>query len=130
MDTSLKIIGRVHSKLKKIEDCPLQEAEQAPPASLEIFAEFRKGIEDLTAGSEIVILTWLHQADRSVIRCVTRNQFDKPKIGVFSTRSPDRPNPIGMHIAEVIAVENGMVHVSRLETLDGTPVLDIKPVLK
>lgn len=130
MDTSLKIIGRVHSKLKKIEDCPLQEAEQAPPASLEIFSEFREGIENLTAGSEIVILTWLHQADRSVVKCVTRNDYDKPKIGVFATRSPDRPNPIGLHVAEVVAVENGMVHVSRLETLDGTPVLDIKPVLK
>lgn len=130
MDTSLKIIGSVHTNLKKIEDCPFQEAEQAPPASLEIFLPFREGIEQLTAGTEIIILTWLHRADRSVIKCITRNNYNSPKIGVFSTRSPDRPNPIGLHIAKVMGVENGMIHVSRLEVLDGTPLLDIKPVIK
>src|SRR5262245_34933421 len=129
MDNSLKIIGKIHSELKKKEDCPLQENEDAPEATIEIFPEFAEGIKNIKKGSEIVLLTWLHEADRTVIKCVTRNNYDSPKIGVFSTRSPDRPNPIGIHTVKVISIENGYIKVSALEVLDQTPLIDIKPVI-
>lgn len=129
MDQSLKIIGLIHSDLKKKEDCPLQESEGAPAASIEIHPEFMEGIKDLKPGSHILVLTWLHKADRSVIKCVPRNNYDQPEIGVFSTRSPDRPNPVGLHSTNVISVENNIIKVSALEALDQTPVIDIKPVI-
>lgn len=128
MEPSLRFIGKVQSSLKNMEDCPLQESENAPEATLMISPEFQEGIQNIRAGSEILILTWLHVADRSVIKCVPRNQFDAPKIGVFSTRSPDRPNPIGIHTAKVISNSNGQLTVAGLEVLDQTPLLDIKPV--
>jgi tRNA-Thr(GGU) m(6)t(6)A37 methyltransferase TsaA len=131
MEQTLKIIGVIHSPLKKKEECPLQENEDAPEATVEIFQSFIEGIKDLKPGSEILLLTWLHQADRNVIKCVTRNNNDQPKVGVFSTRSPDRPNPIGIHSVKVISTgNNGLINVSALEVLDQTPLIDIKPVLK
>jgi len=125
----LNIIGEIHSTLKKKEDCPLQENENAPEATIEIYPEYLEGIKNINPGSDIVLLTWLHQADRSVIKCVTRNNYDSPKVGVFSTRSPDRPNPIGIHSVKVLAVENNFIKVSALEVLDQTPLIDIKPVI-
>jgi tRNA-Thr(GGU) m(6)t(6)A37 methyltransferase TsaA len=130
MEPVIKIIGRINSPLKSIEACPLQENEQAPGATLTIFPEFMEGIQHITAGSEMVLLTWLHKADRSVIKCVPRNNYTAPLIGVFSTRSPDRPNPIGIHIVKVISVNDGVIKVSGLEVLDQTPLIDIKPALK
>ena len=129
MEQILKIIGVIHSSLAKKEDCPLQENEDAPEATLEIFPAFIEGIRDLQPGSEILLLTWLHQADRTIIKCVTRNNYDSPKIGVFSTRSPDRPNPIGIHHVKVISSGDGLIKVSALEVLDQTPLIDIKPVI-
>ena len=129
MEQSLTIIGKIHSELKRIEDCPLQENESAPAAVLEIFPEFLEGIKDIKAGSKILLLTWLHQADRSIIKCVPRNNYDLPMVGVFSTRSPDRPNPIGIHSVEVLSIENNKLKISALEVLDQTPLIDIKPVL-
>jgi tRNA-Thr(GGU) m(6)t(6)A37 methyltransferase TsaA len=130
MESTLKFIGRIHSDLKRIEECPLQENENAPEASIEIFPEFKEGILNIMEGSEIMLFTWLHRADRSVIKCVPRNHFESPRIGVFSTRSPDRPNPIGIHIAKVLSISgNGLIKVSGLEVIDETPVIDIKPVL-
>jgi tRNA-Thr(GGU) m(6)t(6)A37 methyltransferase TsaA len=131
MESTLKFIGQVHSTLKRKEDCPLQEYEDSPSAELEIFADYVKGIGNISIGSEILLLTWLHAGDRSVIECVPRNNFDAPKIGVFSTRSPDRPNPIGLHTVSVTGISGqGFLIVSGLEVLDGTPLIDIKPVLK
>ena len=131
MEQTLKIIGIIHSSLKKKEDCPLQESEDAPEATIEIFPEFIEGIKDLNPGLEILLLTWLNQADRNVIKCVIRNNYDQPKVGVFSTRSPDRPNPIGVHSVKVISIDkDGLIKVSALEVLDQTPLIDIKPVLK
>lgn len=131
MDSSLKFIGKVRSELKTKEDCPLQENENAPEAVIEIFPEFVTGIRNIKVGSDILLLTWLHDGDRSVVECVPRNNYDAPKIGVFSTRSPDRPNPIGLHTVRVISISvKGLLSVSGLEVLDQTPVLDIKPVLK
>ena len=128
MEQTLKIIGKIHSELKRIEDCPLQENENAPEAIIEIFPEFLEGIKDIKEGSGIVLLTWLHQADRSVLKCMSRNNYDSPMLGVFSTRSPDRPNPIGVHSVKVISIENNRLKVSALEVLDQTPLIDIKPV--
>jgi len=125
----LNIIGEIHSTLKKKEDCPLQENENAPEATIEIYPEYLEGIKNIDPGSDVLLLTWLHQADRSVIKCVTRNNYDSPKVGVFSTRSPDRPNPIGIHSVKVLAVENNFIKVSALEVLDQTPLIDIKPVI-
>jgi tRNA-Thr(GGU) m(6)t(6)A37 methyltransferase TsaA len=127
MEATIKFIGVVHSALKRIADCPLQESEQAPEADLEIFPEFIEGIKDVGEGSEILLLTWLHEADRSIIKCVRRNNFNSPLIGVFSTRSPDRPNPMGVHKAKVISVTQNKIKVSALEVLDQTPLVDIKP---
>ncbi|HEU5166996.1 MAG TPA: tRNA (N6-threonylcarbamoyladenosine(37)-N6)-methyltransferase TrmO [Chitinophagaceae bacterium] len=129
MEQTLKIIGKIHSELKRMEDCPLQEDENAPEAVVEIFPEFLEGIKDIKVGSKILLLTWLHEADRGVIKCVTRNNYDSPMIGVFSTRSPDRPNPIGIHSVKVISIENNRLRVSALEVLDQTPLIDIKPAL-
>ncbi len=129
MEQTLKIIGKIHSELKRIEDCPLQENEKAPEAIVEIFPEFIEGIKNLNPGSKILLLTWLHQADRSVIRCVPRNNYDSPMIGVFSTRSPDRPNPIGIHSVKILSIESNRLKVSALEVLDQTPLIDMKPVL-
>jgi tRNA-Thr(GGU) m(6)t(6)A37 methyltransferase TsaA len=128
MEQTLKIIGKIHSELKRVEDCPLQENENAPEATVEIFPGFIEGIKNLKPGSKILLLTWLHQADRSVIKCVPRNNYDSPMIGVFSTRSPDRPNPIGIHSVKILSIENNRLKVSALEVLDQTPLIDIKPV--
>jgi tRNA-Thr(GGU) m(6)t(6)A37 methyltransferase TsaA len=98
---------------------------------IEIFPEFLEGIREIEKGAEILLLTWLHEADRSIIRCVPRNNFDSPKIGVFSTRSPDRPNPVGIHRTKVLSVSDaGEIKVAALEVLDQTPIIDIKPVWK
>ena len=128
MNSSLQLIGEVQSELKTIEDCPLQESENAPAASIKIFPEFQEGIENIKEGSQLLLLTWLHQADRSVIKCITRRNYGTPKVGVFSTRSPDRPNPIGIHSIKVVSVRNGIIQVEALEVLDKTPVIDIKPL--
>lgn len=129
MDRRLIIIGKIHSALKKIEDCPLQENEDAPEATIEIYPEFLEGIKDIKPGSMILLLTWLHEADRTVITCVTRRNHNSPKVGVFSTRSPDRPNPIGLHSVKVLSIERNLIKVSALEVLDQTPLLDVKPDL-
>jgi tRNA-Thr(GGU) m(6)t(6)A37 methyltransferase TsaA len=130
MEHVINYIGKIHSSLKRIEDCPLQENEAAPEAIIEIFPEFLKGIRDIKPGSEIVLLTWLHHANRNIIECVPRKDYGSPLIGVFSTRSPDRPNPVGIHVVKVLSIEtNGSIKVSALEVLDQTPLIDIKPML-
>ena len=129
MDQAVQFIGKIHSDLKSIQECPLQENENAPEAEIIIFPEFIEGIRDIVAGSEILILTWLHMADRSVIKCYPRNNYESPFIGVFSTRSPDRPNPIGIHFVKVLSIsDDGLIKVSGLEVIDQTPLIDIKPV--
>lgn len=129
MKTEIKLIGQVRSSLKKIEDCPRQGDENAPEAELQIFPEFTEGLNDITTGSEILLLTWLHLADRNVIKCKPRNDPHAPLTGIFSTRSPDRPNPIGIHMVKVLSVlADGLIKVSGLEALDQTPIIDIKPV--
>lgn len=122
-------IGWVESPLADRAQAPRQSGEGAPPAWLVFEPDVAEGIRDLRAGLEIIVLTWLDRADRGVL--VTRPGDDprSPPRGVFSTRSPDRPNPIGLHRVRVVAVEGTRILVHGLEALDGTPLLDVKPVL-
>jgi tRNA-Thr(GGU) m(6)t(6)A37 methyltransferase TsaA len=128
-DNHLSYIGVVRSTLRNLEDCPLQENEQAPAAVIEISDEYIVGIRSLNPGDKMLLLTWLHQADRSVIECYPRNQVNAPTLGVFATRSPNRPNPIGIHQVTITSIKNNVIAVDALEALDGTPVIDIKPVI-
>jgi tRNA-Thr(GGU) m(6)t(6)A37 methyltransferase TsaA len=125
----LQPIGVVRSSLKKLEDCPLQGSEGAPEAWIEIDDAFAGGLEGITTGKEVILLTWFHEADRKVIRCYPRNNTTAPHVGVFTTRSPDRPNPIGLHQVTITGMTEGKIRVFPLEALDGTPVIDIKPVI-
>jgi tRNA-Thr(GGU) m(6)t(6)A37 methyltransferase TsaA len=127
MNDTIRFIGTIRSSLKTLDDCPLQEAEDAPEAEIEIFDDYSEGIKNLKDGAEIILLTWLHAADRSVIKCVTRRNYDSEPVGVFSTRSPERPNPIGLHTTKIISVTENKIKVSNLEVLDQTPLIDIKP---
>ena len=121
-------IGWVESPLVSRDEAPRQGDEGSPPAWL-VFADWvREGIRDLAVGSEIIVLTWLDRADRSVLLTIPRGDPRNPMTGVFSTRSPDRPNPIGLHRVRVIAVDGLRVRVDHLEVLDGTPVIDVKAV--
>ncbi len=128
-DLSLRKIGAVRSTLKRKEDCPMQGEEGAPEAWLYIEDDFRAGIEGLVCGDTVIILTWLHLADRGILKCYPRNQINAPHVGVFTTRSPDRPNPIGLHTVKILAIEGTRLKVYPLEAMDGTIVIDIKPVV-
>lgn len=126
----LRPIGIVRSSLKRREDCPHQGWEGAPEAWLELDQAFTEALEGIGVGSEVIILTWFHEAQRDVLKVHPRGDAGRPLRGVFSTRSPDRPNPIGLHRAEVLEIEKGVrVRVRPLEAVDGTPIIDIKPVL-
>jgi len=122
-------IGFVESPLSDRQTAPLQGHEGAPEATLVFHEEIGEGLRDLQPGSDVIVLTWLHQADRSVLSTRPRSDPRNPIQGVFSTRSPDRPNPIGLHRVPIVAVEGDRVRVRDLEAIDGTPVLDVKPVL-
>ena len=122
-------IGVVESTLTDLEAAPRQGDEGAPDAWLVIDPAVGDALEGVSVGDEIVVLTWLHQGNRSVLRTHPRNEVDRPEVGVFATRSPDRPNPIGLHEVTVLAIDGLRVQVDRMEALDGTPILDIKPVL-
>ena len=131
MEAKVKYIGRIHSSLKRLEDCPLQENENAPEATIEIYPEYLKGIKDIKEGSDLILLSWLDRSDRTILMTQPRNNMNAPVTGVFSTRSPDRPNPIGIHFVNVTSIlgENKF-KVKGLDVLDQTPVIDIKPDLK
>jgi tRNA-Thr(GGU) m(6)t(6)A37 methyltransferase TsaA len=123
-------IGRVSSPLRRREDAAKQGFEGAPDADIRIEPEFRSGLDGISVGQEILILTWLHQADRDTLVVHPRDNPDNPLTGVFATRSADRPNPIGLHRVTVLAMkDDGVLHVRGFEAIDGTPVLDIKPAL-
>lgn len=126
----LRPIGFIRSKLTDLKDCPLQESEDAPEAYLEFDSFYLEGIKDIAIGDRLIILTWFHLADRKVLKCYRRNMVGSEEFGVFSTRSPDRPNPIGLHTVVVLEILNeGMIKIFPMEALNGTPVIDIKPVI-
>jgi tRNA-Thr(GGU) m(6)t(6)A37 methyltransferase TsaA len=131
MDGEILFIGFVESDIKSVEDAPLQEFENAPAAILNLKPSFAEAASDLKPGDKIIVLTWMHLSDRKELSTHPRNDPKSKLTGVFSTRSPNRPNPIGLHETEITAVLPGnRIQVSMLEVLDGTPVIDIKPVLK
>lgn len=126
----LRPIGRVRSPIRSRAEAPMQGYEGAPEAWLDLDPAFAEGARDLAVGQEVILLTWLDRAERSVLSVHPRSDRRRPLTGVFSTRSPDRPNPIGLHRVTVLEVAAGpRLRVSGLEVLDGTPLVDLKPVL-
>ncbi|MCA1842212.1 MAG: tRNA (N6-threonylcarbamoyladenosine(37)-N6)-methyltransferase TrmO [Actinobacteria bacterium] len=122
-------IGSVESSLVDRREAPKQGRQGAPDAWLVFDEAVGPGLSDLTVGMHVIVLTWLHQARRDVLRVHPQDNPANPETGVFATRSADRPNPIGLHRVEILAVEGLRLRVSNLEAVDGTPVLDVKPVL-
>jgi tRNA-Thr(GGU) m(6)t(6)A37 methyltransferase TsaA len=125
----LRPIGRVASPLTDRASAPKQGDEGAPDADLVFDEAVADGLRDLRPGTDAILLTWLDRATRDVLVVHPRDDLTRPPTGVFSTRSPDRPNPIGLHRVRVLAVDGLRVRVGDLEALDGTPILDVKPVL-
>lgn len=121
-------IGTIRSALTSLDDAPRQGDEGAPDAWLEVDAGFAPALAGLRVGEVIVLLTWLDRADRGVLATHPRNDTSLPLTGVFATRSPDRPNPLGLHRVTIRAVDGTRLRVGPLEALDGTPVLDVKIV--
>jgi tRNA-Thr(GGU) m(6)t(6)A37 methyltransferase TsaA len=125
----LRTIGVVRSALTDLAAAPCQGDEGAPDAVVVVDAEFATAVADLHAGERIIVVTWLHLADRDTLAVHPRDDRSRPLTGVFATRSSDRPNPIGLHQVEILAVDATRLHVRGLEAIDGTPVVDIKPTL-
>jgi tRNA-Thr(GGU) m(6)t(6)A37 methyltransferase TsaA len=123
-------IGSVSSPLTETAQAPKQGDEGAPEAWIVLGEDVRPGLEGVEAGADLVVITWLHRADRDVLRVRPRGDASRPLRGVFATRSPARPNPIGLHRVRVLEVDGARLRVAGLEAVDGTPVLDLKPVLK
>lgn len=120
-------IGVVRSTLRDCRDAPRQAFEGAPEASLEVDPVFAPALARVTAGTQLIVVTWLHRADRSVRQVHPRDDERIPLTGVFGTRSPDRPNPIGLHRVTVVRIDPpSSIHVDALEAIDGTPILDLK----
>ncbi len=128
-DFELRPIGRVVSSLTDLQSAPRQADEGAPEAWLVFEPEMLEGLRNLRPGDEAILLTWLDRARRDVLTMHPRGDTSRPQEGVFSTRSPHRPNPIGLHRVEITAIDGRRLRVRHLEALDGTPILDVKPVL-
>ncbi len=126
----MRPIGRVESALRELKEAPKQADEGAPPAWLIFEPEMRPALLGLRSGDRVILITWLDHADRDVLSIHPRGDTSRSPQGVFSTRSPHRPNPIGLHPVEITAVEDLRVRVRALEALDGTPVIDLKPTLE
>lgn len=126
----VRAIGRVESTLVDLADAPRQGDEGAPEADLVFEPAVAEAMRDLHAGDELLVLTWLHRARRDVLTTHPRGDVHRPMEGVFSTRSPDRPNPIGLHRVQVVSIDGTTLRVRNLEAVDGTPVIDVKPVLE
>jgi tRNA-Thr(GGU) m(6)t(6)A37 methyltransferase TsaA len=122
-------IGRVESPLTDPASAPKQGDEGAPDAWLAFEPAVLEALDGIRAGDEVIVLTWLHRARRDVLRVHPRGDVSRPQQGVFSTRSPHRPNPIGLHRVVVASIDGGRVAVRNLEAVDGTPIVDVKPLL-
>lgn len=125
----LKPIGTVESPLTDPAEAPRQGDEGAPDAWLVLDPGLLEALEGIRPGDEVIVLTWLDRASRDVLRVHPRSDPSRPEQGVFATRSPDRPNPIGLHPVEVVSIDGNRVLVRNLEAVDGTPIVDLKPVL-
>lgn len=128
-DYVLTPIGLLHSPLKEPGEAPRQGSEGAPDAWLEVNAAVAEGLEGIAVGDEIIVITWLHKAQRDILKVHPRGDETAPLAGVFATRSPDRPNPLGLHRVTVVEIVGERLKVGPIEAIDGTPVVDIKPVL-
>lgn len=126
----VRVIGRVESPLVDLDDAPCQGDEGAPQADIVLEPAVAEAARDLHTGDELLVLTWLHRARRDILTTHPRGDLERPMEGVFSTRSPDRPNPIGLHRVQVVSIVGTTVRVRNLEAVDGTPVIDVKPVLE
>jgi tRNA-Thr(GGU) m(6)t(6)A37 methyltransferase TsaA len=126
---SLRPIGVIHSSLKTRRAAPKQGGEGAPDAWLEVRPSLAEGLEGIAVGDEIIVVTWLHQARRDVLKVRPRGNTRLPLTGVFATRSPDRPNPLGFHPVTVKRIAGNRLRIGPIEAIDRTPVIDIKPAL-
>ena len=126
---TIEPVGHVRSELTLLEDAPMQGDEGAPEAWLEITTRAAGGLLGIRVGDELIVLTWLHLAARNVLQVHPRGNLNRPLSGVFATRSPDRPNPVGLHRVTVLEIAEQKLRVAPLEAIDGTPIVDIKPVL-
>jgi tRNA-Thr(GGU) m(6)t(6)A37 methyltransferase TsaA len=125
----LRPVGWVESPLVEPAWAPKQGDEGAPEASVVLETEFAEALDGVGEGDELILLTWLDRARRDVLRVHPRGDESRPEQGVFATRSPHRPNPIGLHRVEVVSIDGAKLVVRNLEAVDGTPVVDVKPVL-
>jgi tRNA-Thr(GGU) m(6)t(6)A37 methyltransferase TsaA len=130
-DTSftLQSIGLIRSDLTTLEAAPRQGDEGAPDAWIEVTESVAQALHGIAVGDALIILTWFHRAARDVLQVHPRGEIENPLTGVFATRSPDRPNPIGLHRVTVLEINGTSLKVGPIEAIDGTPVIDIKPVL-
>lgn len=128
-EASLEPVGVIRSSLKERKGAPRQGAEGAPDAWLEVRPELAQALCGISAGDELLVITWLHQADRGVLEVHPRNDLEASLAGVFATRSPDRPNPLGLHRVTVREISGTRLRIGPIEAIDGTPVVDIKPPL-
>ncbi|WP_133825232.1 tRNA (N6-threonylcarbamoyladenosine(37)-N6)-methyltransferase TrmO [Actinomycetospora succinea] len=125
----LRVLGHVSSPLADRSEAPRQGDEGGPEAVVRLDPDLAPALADVSVGDEVLLITWLDRGDRSVLRVHPRNDTSAPLTGVFSTRSPDRPNPLGLHQVRVLAIEGTELRVSDLEAVDGTPIVDIKSTL-
>jgi tRNA-Thr(GGU) m(6)t(6)A37 methyltransferase TsaA len=128
-DIQMSPIGRVESALTDPASAPKQGDEGAPEASLVFEPAVVAALDGLEPGDEVIVITWLDRARRDVLRVHPRDDASRAQVGVFNTRSQDRPNPIGLHRVQITSIEGATVRVRSLEAVDGTPIVDVKPVL-
>ena len=128
-DYVLYPLGFLQSPLKELQEAPMQGHEGAPDAWLEVHASVAEGLERIAVGDELIVITWLHKAQRDILKVHPRGDETVPLAGVFATRSPDRPNPLGLHRVTILEIAGERLKVGPIEAIDGTPVVDIKPVL-
>jgi tRNA-Thr(GGU) m(6)t(6)A37 methyltransferase TsaA len=129
-DTRLEPVGIIRSPLKTRGEAPKQGSEGAPDAWLEVHPWAAECLHGLNVGDEVIVITWFHQARRDVFQVHPRSDLRNPLTGVFATRSPDRPNPLGLHPVVVREIDENRLRIGPIEAIDGTPVVDIKPTLR
>jgi tRNA-Thr(GGU) m(6)t(6)A37 methyltransferase TsaA len=128
-DLLLHPIGVIRSTIKERKHAPKQGSEGAPDVWCDVHPSFTEAVKGLTVGDEVIVITWLHRAKRDVLKVHPRSDPKRQLTGVFATRSPDRPNPLGLHQVTIKAIENGRIRIGPMEAIDGTPVVDLKPVI-
>jgi tRNA-Thr(GGU) m(6)t(6)A37 methyltransferase TsaA len=128
-EARLRPIGVIRSELEELSQAPRQGPEGAPDAWLDVEGWAAEALDGIAVGDEIIVITWFHRADREILKTHPRSDPKNPLTGVFATRSPDRPNPLGLQPITVLAIDGTRLRIGPIEAIDGTPVVDIKPVL-